>query len=62
MDSLEEVYLDLSTKQDHEKSKDKREITYDTVVRRKNSSHCKSFKIRNIKALMIKNFIQLNGM
>ena len=60
VDSLEEVHLKLSTKQDQ--LQDKHEISLDNFARKKKPSNHKSFKLRNIQALMIKNFIQLNGM
>lgn len=62
VNSLEDVHLQLSAKQNQEKEKEKYEFPIDTIVKRKNPIIQKSFKIRNIKALMIKNFIQMNGM
>lgn len=62
VDSLEDVHLQLSTKQNQEKVQEKYEIPFDKLAKRKNPRIQKSFKIRNIKALMIKNFIQLHGL
>ncbi|CAO1401336.1 unnamed protein product [Diamesa serratosioi] len=60
VDSLEKVYFIMSTKQDQQNSVEKRDVSFDKVKRKKNSSYRKDFQLRNIKALMTKNFIQFN--
>lgn len=60
VDSLEDVHLTMSKKQDQVQSVDNCKVSFDQNECKKKQNYQESFKLRNIKALLIKNLIQLN--